>query len=163
MKTLDELLLEINALSLADRIELRSKIDIKMNEPIADQNLIKIVCQYYGISTRLFFSRTRTEKVAHARHIYMYLARTFTDFSLSEIGIRCGNRDHATVLYGFNKIEKLIKTKPQIKIEIDFFNEKLAKESSELLTIKEIKHKNVTFLLEESEDFDTKKASPELF
>ena len=40
----------------------------------------------------------------------MYLARTETDSSLPNIGAALGNRDHTTVLYGYEKISSLLET-----------------------------------------------------
>jgi chromosomal replication initiator protein len=40
----------------------------------------------------------------------MYLARKLTNFSFPDIGDKIGNRDHSTVIYSCNKVEKLIET-----------------------------------------------------
>jgi chromosomal replication initiator protein len=50
----------------------------------------------------------RSQDIAYARQIAMYLARELTDMSLPHIGDRFGGRDHTTVLYAVNKIKRLL-------------------------------------------------------
>ena len=50
----------------------------------------------------------RSQDIAYARQIAMYLARELTDMSLPQIGDRFGGRDHTTVLYAVNKIKRLL-------------------------------------------------------
>jgi chromosomal replication initiator protein len=50
----------------------------------------------------------RSQDIAYARQIAMYLARELTDASLPQIGDRFGGRDHTTVLYAVNKIKRLL-------------------------------------------------------
>lgn len=45
---------------------------------------------------------TRVAHVVRARHLYFWLTRTYTRYSLKEIGSYV-NRDHASVLHGANK------------------------------------------------------------
>ena len=45
----------------------------------------------------------------------MFLSRTETDASLPQIGEKLGNRDHTTVLYGYEKVAKLIETDPSTR------------------------------------------------
>jgi len=74
--------------------DFQSKIrDINLND------IMNIVSQHIGISPELIRSRKRTKQIAVARQIGMYLARKFTNFSLSHIGKFFGDRDHATVVH----------------------------------------------------------------
>ena len=43
------------------------------------------------------------------RHIAMYLCRELTDQSLPKIGAKFGGRDHSTVMYGVNRVARLIR------------------------------------------------------
>ena len=50
-------------------------------------------------------SKRRTQDLARARQIAMYLARELTDASLNQIGMAFGNRDHSTVSHAHKKIK----------------------------------------------------------
>jgi chromosomal replication initiator protein len=52
-------------------------------------------------------SRKRTKSIAVPRQVCMFLARLLTNHSLEEIGGYFGGRDHTTVIYATEKIEKL--------------------------------------------------------
>ncbi len=43
------------------------------------------------------------------------MARTETDASLPQIGARLGNRDHTTILYGYEKIAKEVERDDSIR------------------------------------------------
>lgn len=49
----------------------------------------------------------------------MFLARHVTRHSLEEIGAYFGGRDHSTVLYGVDKIRKLVQTDLAARAEIE--------------------------------------------
>ena len=45
----------------------------------------------------------------------MYFARKLTNSSFPDIGDKIGSRDHSTVIYSCNKVEKLIETDMKMK------------------------------------------------
>jgi chromosomal replication initiator protein len=51
----------------------------------------------------------RTQEVAYARQIAMYLARELTETSLPQFGARFGGRHHTTVIYAIDKVERQLK------------------------------------------------------
>ena len=55
-------------------------------------------------------SKNRNQDIVTVRHIAMFLIKKMTGQSLRDIGLFLGNRDHATVKYGIEKIASLIKT-----------------------------------------------------
>jgi chromosomal replication initiator protein len=71
--------------------------------------------------TRLSDMKTkkRTKAIAFPRQIAMYISRQLTDLSLPEIGEAFGGKDHTTVMYACNKIEKLVKKDPEKKNQIN--------------------------------------------
>jgi chromosomal replication initiator protein len=48
----------------------------------------------------------------------MYLARRYTDASLAEIG-RAFSRDHTSVMYAIDVVERRIVEKPQLRYELE--------------------------------------------
>ena len=57
----------------------------------------------------------------------MYFAKKYTDLSLAQIGAKCGNKDHATVLYACRSIGNLIATNKKIKEDLNNIDKILKK------------------------------------
>jgi chromosomal replication initiator protein len=89
-------------MALADIIRRPDKVTISQ--------VIQAVCSYYNVSVEALASTSRSRAIAFPRQMVMYLARTETDASLPQIGAQLGNRDHTTVLYGYEKISSLLDT-----------------------------------------------------
>ncbi|MDY0014902.1 MAG: chromosomal replication initiator protein DnaA [Bacteroidales bacterium] len=79
----------------------------------------KVVCDYYNMPVNQIFSTSRKRDIVHVRHSSMYFAKKYTDMSLSQIGTKCGNKDHATVLHACRAIENLIATDKKIKEDLN--------------------------------------------
>jgi chromosomal replication initiator protein len=75
---------------------------------ISNQKIIKEVSKYFSIPLNTLISSKRSQYIAHARQIAMYLCRDLTSDSLPTIGKAFGNRDHTTVMYAVTKINELI-------------------------------------------------------
>jgi chromosomal replication initiator protein len=71
------------------------------------------VSQRYAIRPSELQGRRRTNAIAHARQVAMFLARRLTNHSLEDIGGYFGGRDHSTVLHAIDKIDGLAKSDPQ--------------------------------------------------
>ncbi|GHS96144.1 chromosomal replication initiator protein DnaA [Synergistales bacterium] len=70
------------------------------------------VAESFGISVDDLTSSKRTNDVAFARHVAMYLCReTLSELSLSEIAFAFKKKDHTTVIHAQRRIEKLLKDK----------------------------------------------------
>ena len=76
--------------------------------------IIEEVSKFYGIEADAIRGQGRTKDTALARQIAMYQIRRITTLSLKEIGREFDNRDHTTVMHSIERIEKLIKTNPEI-------------------------------------------------
>ena len=75
------------------------------------------VAAYYGLSVEEIKSKNKTDNVAKARHIAIYIIRKMTDKSLKEIGAIFG-RDHTTIMASCNKVELDIQTKKNTEADI---------------------------------------------
>ena len=71
-----------------------------------------VVCDYFDLSVDAISTKSRKREVVQARQIAMYLIRSMTNLSLDEIGKVFDNRDHSTVLYSIQQIEKKMKKDP---------------------------------------------------
>ena len=63
------------------------------------------VVHYYKLKPSDMIARKRTQPVAFARQVAMYITRELTDMSLPEIGHNFGNRDHSTVIHAVETIQ----------------------------------------------------------
>lgn len=86
--------------------------------------ILTAVAAYYELLPIDMLSQRRERRLAHARQVAMYLARTLTTRTSVEIGRIMGGRDHTTVLFGIKKVEGLLRNSDQ----------KLAAELTEIKT-----------------------------
>jgi chromosomal replication initiator protein len=84
-------------------------------EKVTIEQVIATVANYYRITTDALWSASRSRTIAFPRQVAMYLARTETGLSYPQIGEHLGNRDHTTILYGFDKIEELMETDESVR------------------------------------------------
>ncbi len=89
----------------------------------------KCVAEHFKISISDIKSKKRTKSIAFPRHIAMYLCRSMTECSTTELGNEFGGRDHTTILHGCNKIEDQITAEPSLESTIHEL-EKLIKEAT---------------------------------
>lgn len=104
---IDERMLQM---ALGDLIGKPDKVTIKQ--------VITAVCHHYQVTYEAIVGKSRSRAIALPRQMAMYLARTETDASLPQIGDALGGRDHSTILYGFDKIEQLVETNPEMRREM---------------------------------------------
>ena len=79
------------------------------------KQIINVVSDYFNVSEQLLLSPNRSKRVALARMVVMYLAREYTNLTLSQIGAELGGRDHSTISHGVNKIARDILEDPYIE------------------------------------------------
>ena len=73
------------------------------------ERVISVVTKKFGISPDDVKSRKRTDNIANARHMCIYIIRQLTELSLSEIG-KIFSRDHSTAISSIEKVNINIKT-----------------------------------------------------
>jgi len=77
--------------------------------PVTIETVQAEVARQFGLHVNDLRGNRRTQDVAYARHIAMYLSRDLTEASLPQIGARFGGRHHSTVIHGVDKIERQLK------------------------------------------------------
>lgn len=95
-----EITIDLVNMALADLMHRPDKLTI--------EHVFNAVCQYYNVTNDDLVGSSRKKTISYPRQMAMYLARTETTASLPQIGEKLGNRDHTTVLYGYDKISTLI-------------------------------------------------------
>ncbi len=91
---------------------------LRRAERISVDQVIDIVCRYYSVTAEAIASSSRKSTIAYPRQVAMYLARTETEASLPQIGVALGNRDHTTILHGYEKINGLVEIDPQLRRDV---------------------------------------------
>lgn len=91
---------------------------LRRAERVSVDQIIEIVCRYYGVSTDALSSSSRKSTISMPRQVAMFLARTETEASLPQIGAQLGNRDHTTILHGYEKVAALVETDPQLRRDV---------------------------------------------
>jgi chromosomal replication initiator protein len=81
---------------------------------IAPTEIISQTAQYFELTVEDLYGSSRSQTIALARQIAMYLCRELTNLSLPKIGQLFGNRDHTTVMYANKKISDLMKERRSI-------------------------------------------------
>ena len=71
-------------------------------------------------------SKTRKRQVVQARQIAMYFAKSMTKNSLSNIGMCCGGKDHATVLHACRTVTNLLDTDKKFKSNVVELQKRIA-------------------------------------
>ena len=87
--------------------------------------IIKTVSEYFGISVAELISKKKSADIVYPRQITMYLCRTMTDAALSLIGKKLGNRDHTTVLHGYEKIQAEVDINDKMKNDVEVLKKKI--------------------------------------
>ena len=77
--------------------------------PVTIEMVQAEVARQFGLHVNDLRGNRRTQDVAYARHIAMYLSRELTEASLPQIGTRFGGRHHTTVMHGVDKIDRQLK------------------------------------------------------
>jgi len=89
------------------------------------KNIIKTVAEFYNITINDLIDRSRKKELVRPRQITMYLIRKELNNSYPSIGEKLGGRDHTTVMYACQKIEKDIQKQDSIIEELNLIKEKL--------------------------------------
>ena len=100
-------------MSLAQTV-LRDIVDQDDANVISPTDIITATAAYFKLTVDDLYGSSRSQSVATARQIAMYLCRERTSLSLPKIGQLFGNRDHTTVMYAYKKISDLMKERRSI-------------------------------------------------
>ncbi|MFF0910686.1 MULTISPECIES: chromosomal replication initiator protein DnaA [Microbacterium] len=106
---------------------LRDIIDQDDANVVSPTDIITATAQYFKLSVDDLYGSSRSQAVATARQIAMYLCRERTSLSLPKIGQLFGNRDHTTVMYAYKKISDLMKERRSIYNQVSEITSQLGR------------------------------------
>lgn len=90
----------------------------KPKRTIIPSLVMEKVTEYFNIGETEIKGKSRRKSIALARHIAMYLLREEARQQFTLIGAELGDRDHTTVLHGYQKIANDMEKDPQLKRDI---------------------------------------------
>ena len=108
---------------------LKNSITSEDRTEIEPSEIIAQTAVYFDLTEDDLYGSSRSQTIARARQIAMYLCRELTSLSLPKIGQLFGNRDHTTVMYAYRKIEKLMKERRSVYTQVTELTTRLKRES----------------------------------
>jgi chromosomal replication initiator protein len=107
---------------------LRDALREEAKRTITIESIQKKVAEHFDIRIADMTSRRRPQNVAFPRQIAMYLSRTMTKRSLSDIGESFGGRDHGTVLHACRLVEQRTSKDQQLRQAVAYIEQALQRE-----------------------------------
>ncbi|MBP5375779.1 MAG: chromosomal replication initiator protein DnaA [Bacteroidaceae bacterium] len=86
---------------------------------ITVEDVKQTVCDHFNLKVSQIDSRERTQRIAYARQLAMYLAEHMTHTSHMQIGRLIGNRNHATVVHALKQISDMMTTDHHVRDEVE--------------------------------------------
>ena len=83
--------------------------------PMTVEKIIEEVSRTFGVTADDIRSSKRSSNISSARQIAMYVVREITQLSMTSIGDEFGGRDHSTVVYAIQQVEKNMKKDSKTK------------------------------------------------
>lgn len=96
-----------------------------LQKSVTAKEVIDVVCNYYNLRQSVLKSDKRDRPIAEPRQILMYLLKNELKMPYMEIGGVIGGRDHTTIMYGVEKISKMLLTSDKLREDVDNIKRKL--------------------------------------
>jgi chromosomal replication initiator protein len=87
--------------------------------PLTVEKIIEEVAKTFGTTNDDIRSLKRSATISNARQTAIYICREITQLPMTTIGEEFGGRDHSTIVYAVQQIEKSMKKDPKTKATIE--------------------------------------------
>lgn len=89
------------------------------------KSIIQAVAEFYDINTSDLLNRCRKKEIVYPRQVAMYIMREELKKSYPFIGEKLGGRDHTTVMYACEKLNKEVANNELLQQEINLIRERI--------------------------------------
>lgn len=114
---------------------LKAKIDVDLAREVLkchvseesgsnQEDIRALVCRYFKIDPSVLQSKSRKAAHSYPRNVYVYLCRRHTSMTLEQIG-QSINRNHSTIVYACEVIERKMRADAKVKNQIAFLGQRL--------------------------------------
>ena len=107
------------SLTLAKLALSESIAETEEQEDLSPEKIISAVCSYFKQKREDLLGKGKKADLVKARQICAYLMCEMLSLPLVSVGNALGGRDHTTIMYARDKMEKLAKLNDKIAKEID--------------------------------------------
>lgn len=87
--------------------------------PLTVEKIVEEVARTFGLDAADIRSTKRSATISNARQIAIYVAREITQMPMTAIGEEFGGRDHSTIIYAIQQVEKNMKKNAQTKSTVE--------------------------------------------
>jgi len=87
--------------------------------PFTVEKIIDEVARTFGTTGEDIRSAKRSANISSARQMAIYVVREITQLPMTSIGEEFGGRDHSTIVYAIQQVEKGIKRDPKTKATVE--------------------------------------------
>ena len=94
-------------------------------ERVTPENIIKKVCEYFGITENEITGKKKSKEIVEPRMIAIYLIDDVLDIPLVSIGKIFGGRDHTTIMHSRDKIGEQIKKDNKLSAIVNDLKQKI--------------------------------------
>ncbi len=98
---------------------IKDVLSVQQPIPVTVEKIISEVARTYNVTPQEIKSNNRRGNISNARKVCMYIVREVTGMSMEDIGKEFGGRDHSTVVYSINNMQKLIKSEQHTRETIE--------------------------------------------
>lgn len=98
---------------------IRDIIGIQTPTPVTVERIIREVARTFTVNEDDIRSNKRSQPISQARQVAIFVVRDITQMSMTNIGSEFGGRDHSTIVYALQQVEKNMKNNRKYKEVIE--------------------------------------------
>jgi chromosomal replication initiator protein len=111
---------ELVSMLLGKTIESQEK-----RKTLKPKEIIRIIADYYDLKVGEICGQKRIKEHVLPRQILMYILRTEANLPLMTVADLLGGKDHTTVMYGVEKITRLLSIDEDLRVDISGIKQKI--------------------------------------